>query len=262
VDAWNADQYRRFAAERSEPFHDLLDMVVEGPTARLVDLGCGPGELTAVAAERLGATDVLGIDNSPDMLRAALASAGDHTRFVDGDIARWTSAGDVDVVIAAASLQWVPDHRAVLERWTAALCPGGQLLVQVPANAHAPTHAVAAAVAEREPYRSAFGDAGPPADPVATNVLSPEAYARILFELGFTEQQVVLRVYPHVLGSVRDAVEWVTGTTLTRYARTLPPELYQRFLVDYERDLTAVLGDPRPLFFPFNRILFRARRPT
>jgi trans-aconitate 2-methyltransferase len=262
VDPWNADQYRRFAAERRAPFDDLLDLLADGPTARVVDLGCGPGELTARAADRLGATDVLGIDNSPAMLRSAVAHASGRVRFESGDIATWTSAGDVDVVIAAASLQWVPDHRAVLARWAAALAPGGQLLVQVPANSHSPTHTVAAAVIEREPYRSALGAAGPPADPVAQNVLAPDEYSRALYDLGFAEQRVFLRVYPHVLGSAGDALEWVKGTTLTRFARVLPPVLHEQFLVEYRRELVDVLGDQRPLFFPFSRILFQARRPS
>lgn len=257
---WSPEQYRRFAKERAAPFHDLLDMVGPGPCRRVVDLGCGPGELTSLAARRLGATDVLGIDNSPEMLATAADFASDRVRFLNADIATWSSAGDIDVLIAAASLQWVPDHQVVLARWVQALAPGGQLLVQVPANAHAATHTVAASVAEREPFRSAFGDAGPPPDPVASNVLSPEAYARVLFDLGFGDQQVLLRVYPHVLGSTRDAVEWVKGTTLTRYARRLPPELYDRFLDAYERELVATIGDQQPLFFPFSRILFWARR--
>jgi trans-aconitate 2-methyltransferase len=257
---WSPDQYRRFAAERSAPFHDLLDMIAPGPTARLVDLGCGPGELTALAAQRLGATDAVGIDNSPDMLTAAAEHASERVRFVNADISAWSSDGDVDVLIAAASLQWVPDHPAVLARWSRALAPGGQLLVQVPVNAHAPTHTVAAAVAEREPFRSAFGPTGPPPDPVAANVLAPEDYARILFDLGFEHQQVLLRVYPHVLASTHDAVEWVKGTTLTRYARRLPPALYDQYLQTYQQELIATIGDQQPLFFPFSRILIWAQR--
>lgn len=259
---WSPEQYRRFADERAAPFHDLLAMVRPGPTARVVDLGCGPGELTVVAAERLGANSVVGVDNSTEMLAAAAEHAREGIRFVEGDIASWSSDGDVDVIIAAASLQWVPDHPTVLARWAQALSPGGQLLVQVPANSHALTHTIASAVADREPFRAAFGPLGPPPDPVAENVLSPDGYSRVLFDLGFEHQEVLLRVYPHVLGSVRDAVEWVKGTTLTRYARRLPPERYREFLEVYERELVEAMGDPRPLFFPFPRILFRAQRSS
>jgi trans-aconitate 2-methyltransferase len=258
---WDAEQYRRFAAERAQPFHDLLDKLGDAPVGRAVDLGCGPGELTALAAQRLAVGRMTGIDNSPAMLAEAAASASSRVSFESGDIATWTSDGDHDLVLAAASLQWVPNHRHVLARWVAALGPGGRLAVQVPANAHAPTHVVAARVASTEAHRGAFGPAGPPPDPVASNVLAPDEYARILHDLGCVDIDVDLHVYPHVLPSTRHAVEWVKGTTLTRFRSVMSPEAYDAFLGDYERALLDEMGDAEPCFFPFNRILFVATRP-
>lgn len=196
------------------------------------------------------------------MLAEAAQHAGSTVRFERGDIADWTSDHDHDLVLAAASLQWVPDHAAALARWTAGLAPGGRLAVQVPANSHAPTHVVASRLATREPHRSAFGSNGPPPDPVAEHVLAPDGYARLLFDLGYTDIDVQLRVYPHVLPTAQDAVEWVKGTMLTRFRSVLPTAAYDAFVDDYERELVAVLGDDRPCFFPFNRILMVARRPV
>jgi trans-aconitate 2-methyltransferase len=148
----------------------------------------------------------------------------------------------------------------VLKRWTAALRPGGQLAVQVPSNADAASHRVAATVAHREPYLSAFGGQ-PPADPVASNVLGPEVYAQLLYDLGFARQHVRLQVYPHVLPSSRAVVEWVRGTTLTRFEKVLDPALYQQFLAEYERELIAQIGDREPFFFGFRRVLMWGRLP-
>jgi trans-aconitate 2-methyltransferase len=261
TDAWDPTQYRRFADERRQPFVDLLALV-HRPVGAAVDLGCGPGELTRRAADELGSTSMLGIDNSASML----ARSGEHTRdgvsFTLGDIGDWSGDGIVDLVLAAASLQWVPDHASVLQRWTAALRPGGQLAVQVPANAHMPAHTVADAVARSEPFVSAFGVSGPPADPVRDNVLAPEQYASLLYDLGFVEQHVRLQVYPHVLPRSRSVVDWVRGTTLTRFQSRLDPETFAAFVEAYERELIAVIGDHQPHFFPFRRILFWARRPS
>lgn len=258
---WDPTQYRKFADERAQPFHDLIAMIQPGVVGgRAVDLGCGPGELTALAATSLGVADMVGIDNSPSMLASAAAHAGPGVRFESGDISTWTSTGDVDLVLAAASLQWVPDHVDVLQRWAAALAPGGQLAVQVPANASMPSHTTADALARREPYHSALDD-DPPADPVAENVLEPEQYAQLLFDLGFEQQQVRLQVYPHVLGNTRDVVQWVRGTTLTRFQKRLPAEVYEQFIADYEAALLAAVGDHTPFFFPFRRILMWGRLP-
>ncbi len=257
---WNPEQYRRFAAERAQPFHDLLGLIEPGSLRRGVDLGCGPGELTALAARQLGVEVMTGIDNSPAMLAAAAAHEGDGLSFKSGDIAEWTGNADHDLVLAAASLQWVPDHFEILQRWTAALAGGGQLAVQVPANACMPAHTVADEVAHRERFLSEFGPSGPPADPVADNVLEPEQYAQLLYDLGFARQHVRLVVYPHLLASSRAVVQWVKGTTLTRFERRLEPDVYAEFLSEYEQALISVIGEHEPYFFPFRRILLWGRR--
>jgi trans-aconitate 2-methyltransferase len=258
---WNPDQYRRFADERAQPFHDLLALIEPGSIKRAVDLGCGPGELTALAAEQLGVEDMVGIDNSPAMLDKTVEHVSHSVRFEYGDIGQWTADGDLDLVLAAASLQWVPDHAEVIRRWSRALRPVGQIAIQVPANAEMPAHVVARRVAEREPYASMFGADGPPIDPVLAYVLRPEEYAKILYDLGFDRQHVRLQVYPHVLPSTRHVVEWVRGTTLTRFEKRLDAAAFAAFVADYETELLRVLGDHHPHFFPFRRILMWARLP-
>jgi trans-aconitate 2-methyltransferase len=259
---WNPEQYRRFAEERAQPFHDLLALIEPVSIDRAVDLGCGPGELTALAARQLGVGEMIGIDNSQAMLDKTGQHASRSVRFEFGDIGAWKSSADVDLVLAAASLQWVPDHIDVLAHWAGALRPGGQIAVQVPANADMPSHTVARLVAQREPYASLFGPDGPPIDPVQAYVLRPEEYAQILYDLGFERQHVRLQVYPHVLPSTRHVVEWVRGTTLTRFEKRLDSKSFEAFVTDYERELLRVLGDHEPHFFAFRRILMWARLPA
>ena len=259
VDAWSPDQYEKFAAERSQPFFDLLSMVEPVAGGRVVDLGCGTGALTARLHEHVGAASTVGIDNSEAMLADAAGHAVDGLRFELGDIGGFDAAsGDYDVVFSNAALHWVPDHGRVLAQWASALRPGGQLAVQVPANADHPSHYVAAEVALESPFVDAMNGTPPP--DVVLGVLKPEQYAELLRDLGFEEQHVRLQVYPHVLGSTADVVEWTKGTALTRFRRVLPPALYDEFVDRYRERLLAVLGDRAPYFYAFKRILFRARR--
>ncbi len=262
-DAWQPDQYGKFAAERAQPFWDLLDLVARRPIHRAVDLGCGTGELTEAAATRFAVEDMLGVDSSPSMLERTAGRSRPGLRFAGGDIGSWSSGGDhdpVDLVLANASLHWVPDHTAVLTRWWASLAPSGQLAVQMPANADHPSHRVAREVAASQPFREAFGGAPPP-DPVAANVLSPERYAILLDHLGADRQHVRLQVYPHVLASSAEVVEWVRGTSLTRIFNALPAELHGPFLDEYRRQLLSAIGETAPYFYPFKRILFWASKP-
>jgi trans-aconitate 2-methyltransferase len=259
-DAWSPAQYGKFGAERARPFWDLAALVeLDRPIRHAVDLGCGDGALTAALAERLGVAGMVGVDSSPAMLADAASHAGPGLRFEPGDIAHWTSAGDLDLVVSNAALHWVPDHVGVVSRWWAALRPGGQLAVQIPANAGHPSHRVAGEVAAIEPFRSALGGS-PPEDPVAVNVLDPVQYSILLDHLGATRQHVRLQVYGHTLSRSADVVEWVKGSTLTRFERLLPADLFEQFVDEYRRRLLEAIGDTAPYFYPFKRILFWGRR--
>jgi trans-aconitate 2-methyltransferase len=253
-DGWDPEQYNRFAAEREEPFWDLARLLAPVGSPRVADLGCGDGRLTSLLHARLGAADTVGVDASPAMIAASAEHASEHVTFELGDIGQWERPATYDVIFANASLQWVPDHAAVIGAWARSLRPRGQLAVQVPANADHPAHVVAAELAaELLPE--------PPLDPVAEHVLAPEAYAVLLDGIGFTEQHVRLQVYVHHLSSTADVVEWVKGTTLTRFKEPFGSEGWPRFVELYRQRLLDVLGDRSPYVYPFKRILMWARRP-
>jgi len=254
-DHWNPAQYQRFAAERRQPFEDLCALVEPAPDMRVVDLGSGTGELTAALHARLGARATLGLERSANMLASSEAFGGPGLNFSKADIADFRGDQEWDLVFSNAALQWLPDHARLLGRLTAALAPGGQLAVQVPANFDHPSHVVAAEVAREEPFASAMtAPARPPA------VLAPERYAVLLDELGYARQNVRLQVYGHHLDSRDDVVEWLRGTTLTAYETALPAELFPLFLERYRARLLPQLHDEHPYFYPFKRILLWARR--
>ena len=248
TDAWDPAQYNRFADEREQPFWDLAHMLQPVAEPLVADLGCGDGRLTAALHEHLHAATTVGVDSSPSMIHDADAHVTDHVTFELGDIRTWQQPAQYDIVFANASLQWVPDHAAVLERWISSLRSGGQLAVQVPSNADQATHRVAA-----ELGAELLDD--PPPDPVAQNVLPPEVYARVLDDLGCVTQTVRLQVYAHHLASTSDVVEWVKGTMLTRFKEALGPDGWNDFVERFRERLVAELGDRSPYFFPFKRVL-------
>jgi trans-aconitate 2-methyltransferase len=255
LDTWNPTQYERFAAERRQPFEDLCALLEPAPEMRVVDLGCGTGELTAALHARTGARSTLGIDRSTQMLSRSAAFVGSGLRFEQRDIGTFSDAGGFDLVFSNAALQWVPGHVEVFPRLAGAVAQGGQIAVQVPANFDHPAHRTAAALAAEEPFASAM--ASPPATPA---VLAPEQYAILLDELGFARQHVRLQVYAHHLPRRDDVVEWVRGTTLTGYEAALSSELFALFLERYRARLMPQLRDTTPFFYPFKRILMWARR--
>src|SRR5215213_11274867 len=251
----NPAQYGRFRDERARPFFDLLDLVRPRPGMRVVDLGCGTGELTRELHRRLAAWKTIGIDNSPAMLAKSAAFAGDGLRFDHGDIGAFTSERDYDLIFSNAALHWIPDHESLLPRLVKALTATGQIAVQVPANDDHASHVTAVEVAREAPFREALGG-----HVRESPVLAPEIYATLLHRLGFAEQRVRLQVYAHELESREAVVEWVRGSLLTDYERRLSAELWPRFLARYRERLLPQLEDMRPFFYPFKRVLFWGAR--
>ncbi len=249
--AWDPERYERFHAERAQPFRDLLALVERRPGCEVIDLGCGTGATTLELHHGLNARATLGIDSSPQMLAKAPAAPG--LRFELRTIER--VSGEFDLVFSNAALHWVPDHRALLPRLAAMVRPGGQLAVQVPRNEAHVSHQTALAVAREPEFARAlqgFERHSP--------VLAPTAYAELLHRLGFARQHVRLQIYPHLLESAEEVVEWVRGSLLTGYQRRLAPADFARFVERYRERLLAALGPARPVLFTYERLLFWGAR--
>ena len=250
---WDPAQYAKFAEERRRPFVALLSLLQPVPGGRVVDLGCGPGTLTVELHRALGASETVGVDNSPAMLDEAAIQAGGGVRFEPGDLGAWNGGGEQwDVIVASASLHWVPDHERVLAQWSDALGEHGQLAVQVPSNPDHPSHLLIGDVAHD------LGLDIPP-DPLH-NVLPVQRYAEILDALGFPQQHARLEVFGHRLPHAADVVEWTKGTALLRVRTSVTAEEYDAFLDEYRRRLVDALGNRAPYFYAFKRILVWGQR--
>ncbi len=258
-DVWDPTQYDRFREERSQPFFDLLNLVRPQPGMRVVDLGCGTGEVTRKLHRHLGARETLGIDSSRAMLAESRAHAAEGLRFEKNEIQEFVAAGageaPWDLIFSNAALHWVPDHDRLLRSLTTLLAPGGQIAIQAPANHDHPSQTAAAQVAVEAPFREALGGYVR-----CSPVLRPEEYALILDRLGYREQHVRLQVYGHRLKSREEVVEWTKGTLLTDYQQRLSPDLFSIFQERYRERLLPSLADTRPHFLPYNRILLWAKR--
>ena len=252
---WEPQRYERFAAERRQPFDDLVALCHSVAGGTIYDLGCGTGSRTIDLPDALNASSVIGIDTSASMLERTVTYDNPRVSFRQDDLRTFTSDSPPDLILSNAALHWVSEHDQVLAGWRSHLSPGGQMAVQIPVNFDHPTQRLIAATAAD--HLDWFGAAGPP-KLISTNALLPERYAEILHRLGAIEQSVILRVYPHVLPRTLDVVEWLQGTTLRPYRTALKPADYEAFVSDFSQRLVDHYGDVADFLYTFKRILFWA----
>ena len=251
---WNPQNYLSFADERSRPFFDLLARVGAKRPRRVVDLGCGPGNLTEELIRRWPAAVVEAFDSSPEMVAAA------RDRGIDarvGDVRDWTPAPDTEVLLSNAVLQWIPEHPELLVRWAGLLQPGAWIAVQVPGNFDAPSHAAVWRLAGREPWSEVLHDI-----PFRTGkvVETPVRYAELLTDAG-CRVDAWETTYLHQLTGENAVLNWITGTALTPVRGRLDDDQWQEF----RSELIPMLDEVYPVradgmtYFPFRRIFMVAQ---
>ncbi|CAM3503873.1 methyltransferase domain-containing protein [Nocardioides dubius] len=267
---WSPDHYLRYGDERSRPFFDLVARIDADAPREIVDLGCGPGNLTRTLAERWPQAQVLGIDSSPEMVAAAEAARSEGGRndasrsetstarrlsFACADLRSWAAEpGEVDVLLSNATLQWVPEHRELLPALAGKVRPSGWLAVQVPGNHGAPSHALCRELAAEEPFvRFTAGvDYRPTADPAD--------YFADLQGLGLTVDAWET-TYLHVLHGQDAVFDWVSATGARPYLEAVPDELRDDFVAAYKRRLAVAYPErDGVVLLPFRRVFVVAHR--
>jgi trans-aconitate 2-methyltransferase len=271
---WDPERYLRFERQRGQAFHDLLARLAPPggapgarPPASIVDLGCGPGNATALLPALWPHARVLGVDSSPQMIEAARSRAvPGRLEFRLADLREITAAdlgGPVDLVITNATLQWVPGHLDLLPRLAGLLAPGGALALGVPGNFDSPTHTLLAGL-QREP-RWAARLSGLEVRPA---VPEPEDYLRALTHAGL-RAEVWESTYLHEIEGEDGVFDFVSSTALRPVLAELGgPDSDQsiEFCDEYRKALREAypateLGGRTVQLLPFRRVFGLGYRP-
>lgn len=254
---WDAQQYLKYAGERSRPFADLLARVNRDDPGAVADLGCGPGNLTRTLAERWPQARVVGVDSSPEMLGQARALAvPGRLEFVQAEIASWAPPGPVDVIISNAALQWVSDHGGLLARLAGLLAPGGTLAVQVPYHFRESPHLLIDEVKADPRWRAALAGVGLHQQ----SVMPPGWYVERLLDLGFAVD-AWQTTYLHLLSGANPVLEWFKGSALRPLLNALEPAARAEFLEELGgRFRAAFPAKAGVTVLPFTRLFFVATR--
>ena len=252
---WQARQYTLFEAQRTRPVRDLLNAAQAADARTAVDLGCGPANSTETLLDYAPHARVIGVDNSVDMIEAAKKRLPD-VRFELADISAWQGQGAVDLILANASLQWVPDHETLLPKLLGMLTDGGRLAVQMPDNLDEPAHRLMREVAADGPWRDKLKG-------VAHLERHPADWYYALLKPLCASVDVWRTTYHHPLeGGVDAIVEWFKGTGLRPFLAKLDEQEQAAYLDRYRAGLKTeyTVFDDNTALLPFPRLFIVATR--
>ena len=252
--AWDPKTYLAFGAERTRPAADLLARVPADAPGRVADLGCGPGNSTALLRARWPGAVIEGIDHSPEMLGDAQASGVD-AQFTDADIARWEPDARYDVIYSNAALQWVGSHETLMPQLMSFVAAGGYLAVQVPRNFDEKCHRLLRELVAEPRWSARLKEVRD-----WWNVLEPAHYYDLLAPLSDGLDLWETR-YFHALEDEDAIYRWMMGSGLRPFAAALETPLREEFLETYRGRVSAAYprrADGR-VIYPFLRLFMVAR---
>ena len=255
--AWDPDQYLRFEGQRDRAALDLLARLPDGlAPAEIWDLGCGAGQHAAWLKRRYPEARVHGLDSSEAMLAEARARDAE----IDcrrGDIAGWAPERPADLIWANASLQWLPDHEALLERLTGFLAPGGVIAAQMPMAYETRHHALLREVAGEGPWAGALKDVER-----MEPLLAPDSYYAVLAGT-CGDIDIWSTRYLQALAGPDAVLEWMKGTALRPYLAALPDPAMRTAFLDALGERLSAAFPRRPdgvTLMPFPRLFLVARK--
>jgi trans-aconitate 2-methyltransferase len=253
---WNPDLYLKFEQERTQPIHDLVSRIHADDPKAVVDLGCGPGNSTRVLRDRWPSADLLGVDNSTEMIEKARETFPQE-QWLLADIRTWRPEQRYDVIFSGATLQWLPDHRKLMPRLFSYVGDGGVFAVQLPANRESPLHQALLEISRGPEWRTFVAGCEE-----LIVYQTPEFYYDVLSALS-SNVQMWTTTYYHVLTDHRELLEWYSSTGLRPYLERLPDESRRDA---FQREILKACAESYPeqddgrILYPFQRFFFIVRK--
>lgn len=261
---WDPELYNRFRGYRAEPVTHILSRLQVGDDARIVDLGCGSGENTIELARRAAHGRALGVDGSPAMIEAARKvldaqpeSVRRRVKFELLDVPKFHAVRVYSVIFSNATFHWISDQRALFAACFEALAPGGQIVVQIPANETETAKQAVLRLAREEPWSSMLRGLQRP-----FREGPPEFYAAMLASLGYQQVDCYHHTFHHPMDRPADVVSWYRATGLRPFLDAIPKDRHDEFLAVLTSRLERAYGTTGTMTFDFKRLFIWGRRPA
>ncbi len=250
---WQPGQYLKFRNERTQPTIDLVNRIDIETPGRIIDIGCGPGNSTAILRGRWPEAEIIGLDSSSNMLEKAKIDYPDIEWALMDASDELSSLGKFDIVFSNAALQWMPRHELLIPKLYNLLSNGGVLAVQAPYIKQLPVYSDIIKTTQSPRWSEFYTEI-----PEFPKHFGVNHYYDII--CGLTDNLSIWQTdYVHIMTSHDDIVEWYKGTGLRPFLDMLPSdELRREFALEYRDNLSVSYATQEngKILLPFTRVFF------
>lgn len=253
---WNASHYLKYGDERTRAAADLAARIRLDAPKTIVDLGCGPGNSTQILRDRWPQANVVGVDNSPEMIDAAKKSFPEQN-WVVTDISNTTPANPFELVYSNAALQWIPNHKELMRHLFNLVAPDGALAFQIPSSTYATVRKLIHEISRDSKWTDRME-----APRNALTMESPSFYYDALVESA-RDLDIWETEYNHVMDSKESIVDWIASTGLRPFLAVLASDAERDiFLSELQRRVNDAYESrvDGKVLFPFLRTFVIAYR--
>lgn len=249
---WNPEKYNQFKSIRYQPFFDLANLISGDDLKNGVDIGCGTGEQTKILSEKFDSAKFLGIDPSPEMLSKSKEFESKNLSFKNStveDFISWDKNRGWDLIFSNAALQWSNDHESLFTRLISLLSDNGQIAIQMPVQKENLLNQLLLTLVQEHPFVE-FLQGWKRESPL----LSIDHYARIMFEGGLHNIQIIQKVYPIIADGPDKLLDFIAGSSLIPYLEKMTDDQQQLFIAEYKNRIQKEFRQ-FPTIYAFKRLL-------
>ncbi|MGB7156776.1 MAG: methyltransferase domain-containing protein [Tepidisphaeraceae bacterium] len=248
---WDAKFYETKHAVVWKAAADLIDQLAPQLDERILDLGCGTGQLAAKITSR--GAHVIGIDRSPEMIAQAQENFP-GLWFEVGDATTFRTTHPFDAIFSNATLHWIKRPTDTIARVWDALRPGGRFVAEMGGKGNVGRIIAAAQAALVSQGRLLFTDDSPWFFP------SVAEYATLLEDRGFEVSLIQLFDRPTKLEGDTGLRDWITGFA-THFVEGLDERQCDAFFARLEEILRPTLFQNGAWMADYRRLRFVAIKP-
>ena len=197
---WNGEHYKNHARSQEIAALKIIDRISFRGDERVLDIGCGTGNITKVLAEKVKHGDVIGIDSSEKMIQQALADYQtiENLDFQMANAGSFEFEKKFDLIVSFFALHWVKDHAKVIENVKRSLKDGGKICFLM-ISGGGPTRGK---VFQRDPWKSEISNLED-----RFVVIMDEDYNQLLDKFGFVKDCVEVIKMPHLFSTRKDMIQ-------------------------------------------------------